>query len=174
MTCHPCKALNGWVQDIYFWRTVLTSPLWRPTAPRGLVPFTFCVYDERSSHSSPTEPSCGTALPWSKKKKKNLIEMHNEIFHATCSFLLSLPTQNLPVKLHLLRFTEKWVSKDYRRLWRDCTVNMIDCKTIQNWRWKEIFFQNCKPSLCLSLYVIKLSHKWLDQGRMNGRASASK
>lgn len=106
--------------------------------------------------------------------KKNLIEKHNGIFHAECPSLLSLPPQNLLVKLHLLRFTEKWVSKDYRRLRRDCTVKMTDCKQCKNRRWKQIFFQNCRPSLCLSVYAIKICYKWLDQGGLNGRASASK
>lgn len=128
---------------------MLTDPSWRQTIPCCLVPFTLYVYDERSNHSSPTKAGWSTALPqggWGGGSRKL-----SGVFHAVCPSLLSLSTQKLPVKLHHLRFSEKWVSKDYRRLLRDCTIKMTDCKTMQNRRWKQIFFQNCKPSWHLSV-----------------------
>lgn len=90
---------------------------------------------------------------------KKLTEKHNGTFHAECPSLLSLPIQNLPVSLCHLRFTEKWVSKDYRRLRNDRTVKMADCKTMQKIEDENRFSFNIAKGVCVgvcmwSKYVI--------------------
>lgn len=72
------------------------------------------------------------------------------------SFAFVTPYLKSTIKLHLFRFTEKWVSQDYKRLPRDCTVKMTDRKRKQNRRWKQNFFQNYKTNLCLSESMIDL------------------
>lgn len=77
---------------------------------------------------------------------KNLFENAMEVFMNVLS--LVTPISKYTVKFHLVWFTEKWVSKDYRRLTSDCRVKRTDCKTMQSRRWKQnFFFKVANPSV---------------------------